>query len=176
MKNLLQAFIKFQGVVTPITKDATNPFFKSAYASLDHIQEHIKKPLLSCGLVVTQPPCVIDGAPFVKTILFHAESGESIEALFPVIVNKQSAQDYGSAVSYAKRYSITGLLNLTIQGMDDDGEIAQGRNEDTRQWLNKDSEQFNKAHKYVTDGGSISDIEKKYKVSKEVKTLLIQKP
>ena len=176
MNNLLQAFIKFQGVVTPITKDASNPFFKSAYASLDHIQEHIKKPLLSCGLVVTQPSIRIDGQDFVNTILFHAETEEKLESLFPIIVNKQSAQDYGSATSYARRYSLQGLLNLTIQGMDDDGETAQGRNEDTRQWLNKDSEQFNKAHKYVSDGGSISDIEKKYKVSKEVKTLLIQKP
>jgi hypothetical protein len=175
MTNLLKALHKFSTSVKPITKDASNPFFKSSYASHDHIQEHIKPTLITCGLVVAQPTCVIDGKEYVKTIVFHAESGESIESIFPIVVTKASAQDYGSAVSYAKRYSITGILNLTIQGLDDDGETAEGRGVD-KPWLNKDSEQFNKAKNYILGGGSISEIEKKYKLSKEVKTLLNSKP
>lgn len=173
MKNLLKALFKFQSQVKPITKNADNPFFKSAYASHEHIQEHIKHDLIDCELLVVQPSVYIEGKEFVKTIVFHVLSGESMESLFPVVIGKGTAQDYGSSTTYAKRYSITGVLNLTIQGLDDDGEATMNRVQDTRAWLNKDSDQFKKALKYVQEGGSVAEIEKKYKISKEVKALLV---
>lgn len=174
MKSLLVKLATFQKSCPPIVKDASNPFFKSRYATLDAIQHHIKDRLSAVGLVVTQPTVVVDGVPYVKSILYDVESGESIESLFPIVVSKASAQDYGSAVSYAKRYSISGLLNLTIQDEDDDGEGAEGRKADTPQvdekpWLNKNTEAFKKAVEFVKNGGKISDIEKKYKISKQVK-------
>lgn len=121
MNNLLKALARFQEEVKPIQKRDDNPYFKSKYASLDAIQHHIKSPLQKSGLVVTQANVVINDLPFVQTKVWHVESGESIDSVFPVIVSKQTAQDYGSAVSYAKRYSLTGLLNLIVQDEDDDG-------------------------------------------------------
>lgn len=176
MKSLLVKLASFQKSCPPIVKDASNPFFKSKYATLDAIQHHIKDRLSDVGLVVTQPTVIVDGIPYVKSILYDVESGESIESLFPIVVSKASAQEYGSAVSYAKRYSISGLLNLVIQDEDDDGEGAEGRKdahkEDERPWLNKNSEAFTKAIEFIHNGGSIINIEKKYRLSKEVRELL----
>jgi hypothetical protein len=128
MKNLLQALVKFNNEVLPIIKGANNPFFKSKFADLATIQQTIKQPLCKNGLVITQANIWTDSQLFVETRIWHSESGENIASVFPVIVNKQAAQDYGSAVSYAKRYSLSGLMNLIIQDEDDDGEKAVGRN------------------------------------------------
>lgn len=128
MKNLLQALVKFNNEVHPIIKGANNPFFKSKFADLATIQMTIKNPLGKNGLVITQANIWTDNQLFVETRIWHSESGENIASVFPVIVNKQAAQDYGSAVSYAKRYSLSGLMNLIIQDEDDDGEKAVGRN------------------------------------------------
>jgi len=124
MKSLLKSLSQFQSEITPISKDANNPFYKSAYASLEQIQEHIKPILINCGLVIIQKNINNECGLFVETNIIHVESGETITSIFPVIVQKADAQSYGSAVSYAKRYSITGLLNLTIQDVDDDGNNA----------------------------------------------------
>ena len=141
-KNLLQALSKFQQLVNPIKKDAANPFFKSSYASLDHIQEHIKPTLIECGLVVIQRN-VFNEQLFVETKVIHVDSGEWESSIFPVVVSKNDAQSYGSAVSYAKRYSLSGLLNLTIQDMDDDGNRAVEPVKEETIWLT--DEQFKKA-------------------------------
>lgn len=110
-------------------RSSNNPFFKSKYASLEDIQKHIKPYLLKTGLVVTQANVVIDGAPYVESRVWEAGSGEFISSTFPVIVGKVSAQDYGSAVSYAKRYSLTGILNLIVADEDDDANsVSVGAN------------------------------------------------
>lgn len=173
MKNLLKALSEFNKLCPPITKEADNPYFKSKFAALDSIQQHIKPHLDKSGLVVMQPNVFVDGSPFVKTIVAHVDSGESIESIFPVVVSKASPQDYGSAVSYAKRYSISGLLNLIIQDEDDDGETAEGRKvAEEKPWLNKNSEPFKKVKDFLAKGGSIKDVESKYRISKEVRDLL----
>ena len=58
---------------------------------------------------------------------------------------------------------------------DDANEATHGDakpEEDKREWLNKGGEQFEKALAYMKAGGNIQTIEKKYKLSKEVKSLL----
>lgn len=130
MKSILQALSKFQDICHAIVRASNNPFFKSRYASLEDIQKHIKPHLQKAGLVVTQANVVIDGAPYVESRVWDVSSGEYISSQFPVIVGKVSAQDYGSAVSYAKRYSLSGLLNLIVADEDDDANTAsqfQGR-------------------------------------------------
>ena len=127
MKQLLEALAQFNKQVLPITKGANNPFFKSKFADLTTIQQTIKEPLSANKLLITQANVTLDGQMYVQTKVWHIETGTFIDSVFPVIVNKQSAQDYGSAVSYAKRYSLSGLLNLVIQDEDDDAEKATDR-------------------------------------------------
>ena len=63
--------------------------------------------------------------------------------ILDLIVTKTDAQSYGSAVSYAKRYSLSGLLNLTIQDQDDDAQKAVEPKKEETIWLT--DAQFKKA-------------------------------
>lgn len=186
MKNLLKALAGFHATCGPVIKTSDNPFFKSRYASLEAIQEHVRKPLQLNGLVVTQTNKVSDGQAIVVSTVWHVESGESLYSEFPVVVGKHTAQDYGSAVTYAKRYSLTGLLNLTISDEDDDGNkatssvasVASVANKNTSNgpdlpWLNENSPEWSKVVESLKSGYTMADVRKKFKVSKAIETKLM---
>lgn len=117
--NLTQALAKFHAMVGKISKDAKNPFFKSNYASLPHIIDEITEPLEKAGLVLMSFP----DAEGLTTMLSHADSGEYMAATYTLqVVRQNDPQAQGSAISYARRYAITSILNLRIS--DDDAEAA----------------------------------------------------
>ena len=119
IQNLTQSLAKFHAMVGRISKDAKNPFFKSNYASLPHIITEISEPLEKAGLILSQFP----NGDGLTTMLIHAESGEYISATYTLqVVRQNDPQAQGSAISYARRYAITSILNLAIS--DDDGEAA----------------------------------------------------
>ena len=120
-KNIYKALFEFYKLSGAIGKTDSNPFFKSKYCPLDHLQDKIKDALVKCGLIVIQG---INESGFVKTEVIHVESGESVYCFFPLKTVKEDAQGYGSAMTYAKRYSLSGILNLTIANEDDDGNKA----------------------------------------------------
>lgn len=164
--NLTKGLAKFHSLVGKIGKDSKNPFFKSSYASLPHILTEISDPLEQSGLVISQFPNELG----LTTMLIHAESGEYISSTYTLQVVKQNdPQAQGSAISYARRYAITSILNLAIS--DDDAEAAtkpvrQAQAEDTRPWLNKGD--FDKASEYLRSGGKLEVIQAKYRISKEM--------
>jgi len=165
--NLTKGLAKFHSLVGKISKDSKNPFFKSNYASLPHILTEISDPLEQAGLVITQFP----NEAGLTTMLIHAESGEYISASYTLQVVKQNdPQAQGSAISYARRYAITSILNLAIA--DDDAEAATKparqapQAEDNRPWLNKAD--FDKAQEYLRTGGKLDVIKAKYRISKEM--------
>ena len=177
MKALLKSLVEFNKQVKPIIKGADNPFFKSKYASLDTIQQTIRQPLNANGLVITQSNVMSEGQLLVETRVWHSESGESMGSIFPIVVNKQSAQDYGSAVSYAKRYSLSGLLNLIIENEDDDGNKASDKavtiiTEKPKPYLNVGTNEFDNVKLALQNGFKLVDVRKKYNVSKEIADLL----
>jgi hypothetical protein len=179
MKQIGKALLEFQRLVAPIGKGTVNPFFKKKYATLDTIQESIKPHLIGCGLVVVQG---IDETGSLKSQLIHVESGESVSSYFPVVVTKADAQSYGSAVSYAKRYSLVALLNLTIEDEDDDGNHASDKGKavtETKQptnelpWLNENEPVFASAVKKLQSGATtIEKIKKVYRLSKKTEEAL----
>jgi hypothetical protein len=119
IQNLTQGLAKFHAMVGKISKDAKNPFFKSNYASLPHIITEVSEPLEKAGLILSQLP----NGDGLTTMLIHAESGEYISATYTLqVVRQNDPQAQGSAISYARRYAITSILNLAIS--DDDGEAA----------------------------------------------------
>jgi hypothetical protein len=119
IQNLTQGLAKFQAMVGRISKDAKNPFFKSNYASLPHIISEVAEPLEKAGLILSQFP----NGDGLTTMLIHAESGEFISATYTLqVVRQNDPQAQGSAISYARRYAITSVLNLAIS--DDDAEAA----------------------------------------------------
>jgi hypothetical protein len=103
IKNIAGALLKFHAEVGKISKDAKNPFFKSNYASLSNIQDGIREPLQSAGLVYSQLP---SGENELTTILIHAASGEYMESTYQMTPVKPDPQAKGSAISYARRYAL----------------------------------------------------------------------
>jgi hypothetical protein len=118
-KQITAAVIAFQIAIDPITKDSSNPFFKSKYATLSNILKAIKGPLLENGLTFVQFP---DGENGLTTRLMHS-SGEWMEATYQMKPAKADPQGLGSAITYQRRYSLGAVLGLDIED-DDDGNAA----------------------------------------------------
>jgi hypothetical protein len=171
----MTALSSFQNEVGKIKKDSNNPFFNSSYASLPHILDAIQEPLKNAGLSFTQ----LAENEGVTTILMHLESGEYIETSLELKADKNTAQAIGSAITYNRRYSLVPLLGLNVDDDDDGNEASQParsfKEEDDKEWLNEDTPEFKKAKEYVSKGGLVKDIRKKYKVSKKVENLLLDK-
>lgn len=175
---LAKALVLFHVKVDTIKKDAKNPFFKSTYASLPNILEGINEPLIESGLSVAQFPTGENG---LTSILLH-ESGEWISAEYQMRPVKDDPQGRGSCITYQRRYALASILGLNIDE-DDDGNTATfgGKNpqeaeDNSKPWLNKGTDIFNKAKaKLATGETTMAKIKAAFKVSKEVETLLTSK-
>lgn len=119
-KELIGALVKAKGQMGAIVKDRENPFFKSTYATLGSVLEAVEPALLQNGLAIVQG---MDGGALV-TALYHV-SGQSIRFSYPINPVKPDPQGIGSAVTYARRYSLMALLSLNAE--DDDGQAASAR-------------------------------------------------
>jgi hypothetical protein len=104
------------------TKSANNPHFKTKYADLTAVIEAIKPALIAHDLFFTQRPVPSENGVTVTTVLHHA-GGESLElgSLF-VPANKNDAQGFGSALTYARRYALVTAFGVPVE--DDDGNAA----------------------------------------------------
>ena len=122
ISELAKALSNFQGKMTAVKKDAVNPFYKSKYATLDTIWETIRKPLSESGLSIAQTMNVFGDKSLLETTLYH-NSGEWISGTQLVNPIKDDPQSLGSAISYARRYSLSALLGI-VADEDDDANVA----------------------------------------------------
>lgn len=119
---LSAALSKAQAVMEGAKKDSANPFFKSKYADLASVTEAIRKPLSDNGLSYVQISHEKDDAAAIETVILH-ESGEWISCGTVVApVSKADAQGFGSAITYARRYSLQAAFGIAPE--DDDGNAA----------------------------------------------------
>ena len=109
------ALLKAQKKIGSAVKDSVNPFFKSKYADLGSVMEACKDALNENGITVLQPV----GEGILETVLLH-ESGEYIsESMRIVSKSDNNPQEQGSAITYARRYSLQSLVFIPAE--DDDG-------------------------------------------------------
>lgn len=122
MKELAKALVTAQAAMSHAAKDSKNPHFKSAYSSLASVIDAVRPHLSANGLAVVQKTHDAEGGVCVETVIIH-ESGQemSFGKLF-VPASKHDSQGFGSALSYAKRYSIQ--TAMCVASADDDGEAA----------------------------------------------------
>lgn len=119
------ALSKAQKNIGAAAKGAANPFFKSKYADLGSVMEACKEALNAEGITVLQPvTTTLEGKHAVETVLLH-ESGEFISSVMTLELTKTNMQDLGSAITYARRYSLQSLAFIPSE--DDDGEKAMAR-------------------------------------------------
>lgn len=115
---MASAFAEIEGA----TKDKLNPHFKSKYADLGSVIDAIKPALIKHGLFFTQRPQPSEGGVTVETVIGHSSGEEmSLGSLF-VPANKNDAQAFGSALTYARRYALVTAFGVPVE--DDDGNAA----------------------------------------------------
>lgn len=120
---LAAAMAKAQGEVGIAIKNAVNPHLKNKYADLGAVWDAVAPALKANGLSVLQMPCPSDdGKLHLETMLLHT-SGEYISSVMVMPISKQDPQGYGSALSYARRYSLASMMGVTQD--DDDGDRAR---------------------------------------------------
>ena len=122
MKNIYSAFIKAQQQFAPALKSSLNPHFKSKYASLDNCIEAVIDAFNDNGIGLIQQTHEAESGVIIETILIHT-SGEQLSGgkLF-VPATKLDAQGFGSALTYARRYSLMATCGIAPE--DDDGNAA----------------------------------------------------
>jgi len=120
--NLAKSLAIAQGQMGGAVKGKDNPFFKSVYADLSSVVDAIRGPLSANGLSFVQVTHPSErNEVIIETVLMH-ESGEWLSGTLAMPVSKADAQGYGSAITYAKRYGLQGLLGVPSE--DDDGNAA----------------------------------------------------
>lgn len=122
MKAIAIAFVKAKRAFGPALKDKNNPAFRSKYADLGACIEAVDSALLENGIALIQETSEDLTGVTIETVLLH-ESGEMIRGgKLHVPAAKQDPQGYGSALTYARRYSLMATCGIAPE--DDDGNAA----------------------------------------------------
>jgi len=152
-----------------MSKDSTNPFFKSKYFDVNQLLEHLEPIAEAKGLLILQP--IVNGEVYSQII--DIESGDKIESSI-ALTQFNDPQKTGSAITYYRRYSLQSLLSL--QAEDDDANKASGNVENKPKenksnglpWMNENDANWKVLEGVVKSGQvpTMAQIRKKYNVSK----------
>jgi hypothetical protein len=164
--NFYEKLSAVKAEVGRISKDSSNPFFKSKYFDINSLLMHVEPIIQKNGLLLLQP--IQDN--IVKSIIYDTK-GFSIESGIN-LTGITDPQKLGSAITYFRRYTLQSLLAL--QAEDDDANLASKKTpaKEELKWLNKNTPEFNKAVEYLKNGGLITAIEAKYKMTTEIREQL----
>ena len=110
-------------------QDATNPHFRSKYTSLVGLIDSLRAPLAAQGIIVLQPvSSPVAGRVRVETVLLHS-SGEWMSSTAD-LPSGATAQSFGAAVAYLRRYALQSMLGVSGDAdADDDGEAERAKAE-----------------------------------------------
>jgi hypothetical protein len=124
---IFTALSKAQGAMSNPRKDKTvkvtsrdGRSYEFAYATLSGIIDAIRKPFFENGLCFTQTLTREDSKLILRTRIGHS-SGQWIATSLPVEAREQSAQGLGSAITYAKRYTLSAICGIAADEDDDAG-------------------------------------------------------
>lgn len=125
---IASALAQAQREMNNAPKSADNPYFKSKYADLSEVTD-AARVIHAFGLAYTQQIICQDGNRTLFTTLMH-KSGQWIRSEYPVdaVSDKNKVvtpQAVGSAITYARRYSLQSILGIAAE--DDDGNAASGK-------------------------------------------------
>jgi len=185
MKNLQSKLVNVQATLKA-PKNQRNNFGNYNYRSCEDILEAVKPKLKKEGLTLMLSDTINNEPLYVIATATISDGTDSISvsAQAGIDPNKKGmdvAQSFGASSSYARKYALNGLF-LIDDTKDADatnmhGKVpkmaSKGTLTDTKQWLQKDSVQFNNVLKAIKEKGfTMADVRQKYKVSKEVESLL----
>ena len=166
-ENIYKKLFQLQNEIGAISKDATNPFYKSRYFDINFLIGQLKPLLQKHNLLLLQP--ITENK--VASVICDFEGG-SVESSL-LLPDNLDAQKLGSAITYFRRYTLTSLLAL--QALDDDGNIASKviiSNKSKPQLLDN-TPQFKNALKAMREGKTVYDIKELYKISTFIEKKLL---
>jgi predicted RecA/RadA family phage recombinase len=120
--SIFEAFVKAQKEFGPALKTSTNPHFRSRYADLSACVEAVIDALNANGIGLIQITHPCENGVAVETILQHESGDKMSSGVLQVPASKMDAQGYGSALTYARRYSLMSICGIAPE--DDDGNRA----------------------------------------------------
>ena len=179
MKELNQKLAQIQTELKA-KKSSYNSFGKYYFRKAEDILEATKPFLLKHGVTVTinEELIMTDPVPTIKSIATISDGKDQVQATAVVGVDlnqkgMQTAQQFGAASSYGKKYAL-GNLFLIDDTADADSTNMHGKNGAVNKIKQAakpaiTAEQLAKAKEYVAAGGSIDAIESKYKLTNEQK-------
>ena len=133
------AIARAQLTIKKAEKSSDNPYFKSKYAGLEEIIAVTRDALNKEGIAVLQvcdftperTELVEDGKKvhyprqdFITTKLVFGD--QVVQSSMPLRSAKEDMQSLGSAITYARRYTLQSLLCVATDEPDDDGNAAVG--------------------------------------------------
>ena len=175
------ALCKFQADCPPMELDRevavtlkTGGQYKFKYSTMLNIVETCRPILHANDLSFTQ---LVGQDGTVTTVLMH-KSGQYLSSSL-LIKGEQTPQGIGSAITYAKRYSLSSILGI-VSDDDDDANIASGNKFETKDkidnnlpWLNENTKEFTGAVEKLKAGkSSIDALRKFFKISKAIEEKL----
>lgn len=117
---LFKAIAGFQQEAPVLLRDTDGYGYK--YVTFDHIVAQIKPLLKKYNLGFSQ---IVEGRG-LTTIIFHTESGESIEGTAEIpdidLKSLNKYQSFGAGITYYRRYALTSMLGL-LSDKDIDADI-----------------------------------------------------
>jgi hypothetical protein len=115
---------------------------------------------------------------------FYAEDGSSVSSTLDGEAMDSGDKSTNKAMSAALKYALMQMFLIpTEEKLDTEYESPEVKSKGTtyvvseepeKPWLNKGTDKFEEAKKFLKDGGKIEQIKVKYKVSKEVEKLLTE--
>ncbi len=158
MNKIAPAFIKAKREFAPALKDKTNPAFKSKYADLGACIDAVEGALLNNGVAFIQETFEDATGVTVETVFIH-ESGETMRCgKLHVPAAKQDPQGYGSALTYARRYSLMAACGIAPE--DDDGNAGAKGVQDQRKPKAKDDKDNPATITAAVKAGKAADVAK----------------
>ena len=123
VNEIAAALAKAQASMKNAVLNKVNPHFKSKYADLAGIRDAVTPALAANGIALVQTLDAEADHCFVRTRLMHT-SGQWVESLCPII-GMGDMQKMGSAVTYARRYSLSAICGIAADEDDDANAASQ---------------------------------------------------
>jgi len=123
MQELIKNLTAAQAEMSHAAATGNNPHFKSKYVPYEVLMDYVKPVLNNHGIYVQQVSHETEGGVCVETVLHGHGSALSSGKVF-VRADKQTPQGYGSALTYARRYSLS-LATSVGADKDDDANVAE---------------------------------------------------
>jgi len=174
--NIYKKLFEAKKEIGKISKDSTNPFYKSKYFDINQLLEHVEPILQKHELILLQP--IIDGKVVSRICTLDGE--EIIDSELSLTI-QEDPQKIGSEITYYRRYTLASLLGL--QAEDDDANKAVAKKDtkdDEKPWLNKFTDKtntevtrdWNRALATLKSGKDVNYLRDKFKISRAVAELL----